>query len=510
MKRDKPGMLGGGTINRLLFVVLLIFLLWLPLPWGSNRPWTEFLLGGIAGLLCTCYLLAQIFMRGAGAFVPGQYTWPLLLWVMWLVWVALQLVPLDFQHLQAFSPAAAKLYAQAFPTNHAQTLWPISVFPNLTYHRWLLSLGYFSLYIVTLGLARDRARLHTLGNVLVISALLQAAYGGIMVLSGIEYGFFEHKTAYLGLATGTFVNRNHLAGYLELGAAIAIGLILADLRAVDLGNWKKRARYFLKFLFSTRLRIRVMLAVIVIGLVLTRSRGGNLAFFGALVGTLPIYIFLKERRLFLKSLILFISLLAVDVWIVSGWFGLDKVVSRVEQTHEVTEDRTYAFAAYPGLIEKYQLTGSGMGTFATVFAHNQPDNSWGYFDHAHNDYAEFLIEAGIPGTLILLILGGITALHALRVILRRNDRLRVGICFAFLMGSAELAVHSFTDFNLQMPANAATYVVLMAMAAACPQQGRRRPSSKTVSSGDDSAILKSGNTQQGGDVPDPYLSARKV
>lgn len=506
MKQRKPSMLGAGGVNRILFVVLLLLLLWLPLPWGSNRPWAELLFGSITGLLCTCYLLSQFFMRGEQAFSPSRYFWPLLLWMAWLVWVALQLVPLDFQQLQSFSPAAAKLYADAFPASHAQTNWPISIFPNLTYHRWLLSLGYFSLYIVTLGLARDRARLHTLGNVLVISALFQAAYGGIMVLSGIEYGFFAHKTAYLGLATGTFVNRNHLAGYLELGAAVAIGLILADMRSVELGNWKKRARYFLKFLFSTRLRIRVMLAVIVIGLVLTRSRGGNLAFFGALMIAAPIYIFLKERRLFLKSLILFVSLLAVDVWIVSGWFGLDKVVARVEQTHEATEVRTYAFAAYPGLIDKYHLTGSGLGTFATVFAHNQPENSWGYYDHAHNDYAEFLIETGILGTLILLILIGISGLHALRVILKRNDRLRVGICFAFLMASAELAVHSYTDFNLQIPANAATYVVLMAMAGACSQRGRGAKKPKAVTDDtddDDSAILMHGNTQQGSDVSEP-------
>ncbi|MGH8507086.1 MAG: O-antigen ligase family protein [Stenotrophobium sp.] len=497
MKLRSRRLLGTGWADRILFAALLLLLLWLPLPWGSNRPWAEAVFGILVGLLGVAYLLTQIFARGDAAFSPQTYVWPLLLWLVWLVWVALQMVPMDFARLQALSPAAARFYASAFPVSHAQLFWPLSVFPNLTWHRWLLSLGYFSLYVLTLGLARDRNRLQTLANTLVMSALFQAVYGGVMVLSRVEYGFFEHKTAYLGLATGTFVNRNHLAGYLELGAAIALGLILADLRVADLGNWKKRARYFLQFLFSTRLRIRVVLAVIVVGLVLTRSRGGNLAFFGALVVAAPIYIFLKERRLFLKSLVLFISLLAVDVWIVSGWFGLDKVVTRVEQTHTETEVRSYAFAAYPALIEKYKQTGSGLGTFATVFAPAQPANSWGYFDHAHNDYAEFLIETGVPGALILLVLVGITSLHALRVILRRNDRLRVGMCFAFLMGTAELAAHSFTDFNLQIPANAATYVVMMAMAAACAQQGRRKLPVPSAGCQEGDMALTSGSEQQG-------------
>ncbi|MGH8461597.1 MAG: O-antigen ligase family protein [Stenotrophobium sp.] len=477
MKQRTATLLGKGTADRIIFFGLLVLLFWLPLPWGSNRPWAEALIGILAGTLCTIYLLCQLpgaLDRANSTFPVLSYTLPILLWLVWLAWGIVQMVPLDFASLQSVSPAAARLYTTLFPDMASEHAWPISIQPGLTFQRWTLALGYFSLYLLVLGLARDRSRLNTLANVLVFSALLQAIYGGVMVLSRVEYGFFEHKTAYLGVATGTFVNRNHLAGYLELGAAVGIGLILADLRSVDLGNWRKRVKHFLNFLFSTRLRTRVFLAVIVVGLVLTRSRGGNSAFFGALVVCAPAYMLLKERRLFLKSMVLFVSLLAVDVWIVSGWYGLGKLATRVEQTHEATEDRTYAFAAYPGIIEQYWRTGSGEGTFATVFAANQPAKVVGYYDHAHNDYAEFLIEAGAPGFLVLLLLVGITGLHALRVILRRNDRLRVGMCFAFLMATAELAIHSFTDFNLQIPANAATYVTLMAMAGACAQDGRRR------------------------------------
>jgi putative inorganic carbon (HCO3(-)) transporter len=474
----KNSLFGEGTADRMVFAGLLLLLLWLPLPWGSNRHWAEALIGILAGTLCSVYLLCQVFEKSKTAkkktFSPSAYFLPLLLWVGWLAWGVVQLLPISFDLLKTISPAAAQLYSAAFPAIASQQRWPISILPELSFQRWLLSLGYFSLYVLVLGLARDRSRLHTLANVLVFSALLQAIYGGIMVLSGIEYGFFEHKTAYLGVATGTFVNRNHLAGYLELGAAVGIGLILADLRAAQIDTWKKRLKHFLSFLFSTRLRTRVFLAVIVVGLVLTRSRGGNGAFFGALVVCGPVYIFLKERRLFLKSMMLLVSLLAVDVWIVSGWFGLDQLMTRVEQTHETTEARTYAFAAYPGLIEKYWRTGSGGGTFAAVFAQDQPVNARGYYDHAHNDYAEFMIEFGAPGTLILLVLMGVTSLHALRVVLGRNDRLRVGMCFAYLMASAELAVHSFSDFNLQIPANAATYVIIMAMASACGQERRGR------------------------------------
>lgn len=476
-------------LDRVLFFALLVLVAWLPLPWGSNRPGPEAALGIVAGTLCLIYLIGQLFRKGSSAFSPRRYLWPLLFWGLWLAWIFFQTVPLSQEWLTLLAPTAARYYAAAFPGIEAGHAWPISFLPEQTSQRLLLSLGYFSLYVLVLGLVRDRARMKLLGQVIVVSALAQAIYGGIMTLTGLEYGFFEKKTAYLGLATGTFVNRNHLAGYLELGAAMAIGLILADIKVTDLSTWKKRLVALLDFLFSTRLRIRVFLAIIVVGLVLTRSRGGNMAFFTALIVLAPTYLFFKERQLFLKSAILFVSLLAVDVWIVSGWFGLEKLANRLEQTDTMTEARTYAFRAYPGLIDEYSRTGSGMGTFGAVFSKNQPPDVRGYYDHAHNDYAEFLIEAGIPGVLILAILAGLSGLHAVLVIYKRNDRLTVGICFAFLMASAELAIHSLTDFNLQIPANAATYIVMMAMAGACSSdRPRRRKTSEAAPENNDELV----------------------
>ena len=477
MKPDhhKAAAASGSWLDRSLFFLVLVLVVWLPLPWGSNRPFPEAAFGVVSGVSCLAYLFAQLFRREPADFLPQKFVLPFLLWALWLAWIYFQTIPLKFEWLATLSPTAAAYYSSAFSAQATGHEWPVSLLPEQTGHKLLLSLGYFSLYVLVLGLARDRGRLKLLGQVIVISALLQAVYGGLMTLTGLEYGFFEKKTAYLGLATGTFVNRNHLAGYLELGAAMAIGLILADLKPVDLRGWKKRALALLDFLFSTRLRIRVFLAIIVVGLVLTRSRGGNMSFFTALIVLAPIYLFFKERRLFVKSAILFISLLIVDIWIVSGWFGLEKLANRFEQTNPETEARTYAFQAYPGLISEYFRAGSGMGTFAAVFGRNQPANAYGFYDHAHNDYAEVIIEAGAPGALLLFSLVGLSGLHAVSVIRRRNDRLRVGVSFAFLMASAELAIHSLTDFNLQIPANAATYIVMMAMAGACsPDRPRRR------------------------------------
>ena len=47
---------------------------------------------------------------------------------------------------------------------------------------------------------------------------------------------------------------------------------------------------------------------------------------------------------------------------------------------------------------------------------------------------------------------------------------------AALLGCVEILVHSFLDFNLQIPANAARSYVLCAIAASAPlQESHRRP-----------------------------------
>ena len=113
-------------------------------------------------------------------------------------------------------------------------------------------------------------------------------YGSVMTLSGLEYLLFVKKEDYLGTATGTFVNRNHLAGYLEMALAIGLGLMLmaGKGKPAELsGRWRGRVRSILRLLLSQKAILRLMLVAMVVGLILTRSRMGNTAFFNSLLIT---------------------------------------------------------------------------------------------------------------------------------------------------------------------------------------------------------------------------------
>ena len=54
--------------------------------------------------------------------------------------------------------------------------------------------------------------------------------------------------------------------------------------------------------------------------------------------------------------------------------------------------------------------------------------------------------------------------QAMRALWKRESVFRSGAGFAVSMGIIALLIHSSTDFNLQIPANAATLIVICAIA----------------------------------------------
>lgn len=462
------------TGERGIFFGLILLVFALPIPFGSNVPWIKPLIGiAISVLFISWIALCMTGRVNIPTARLSENRWPICLWVLWLCWVLFQIVPLPFPLVEVLSPMAAMHYMSAFP-DAAQLRWPLSIDSGRTHNQLLLSFSFFLLYMLVLLLVGMQRRLAQLAGAIVIAGVLQAVYGSIMVLSGLEYGFFIKKVAYLGRATGTFINANHLAGYLEISAAVGIGLIVADLRGKIASDWRQRLRNFTELVFSRRLRVRVLVSLMVIAIVLTRSRMGNTAFFVSLMACGTLYILLRERRLLLKSILLFASFLVIDLFIVSNWFGLEKVVERIEQTPFSADVRASIAPELARAVDAYWLTGAGLGTFSTAFLPFRVSDPMFYYDHAHNDYAEFMIEVGIIGCLLLSALVLVTVVHALRVMAGRRDRMKTGVALAAFMALTAMALHSTVDFNLQIPANAATLVVLMAMVNSCSHQSESK------------------------------------
>ena len=339
---------------------------------------------------------------------------------------------------------------------------------------------YAGLFTLALLMINTQKRTEQVIWAVVLAAGFQAMYGSVMTLTDLEYGLFIQKEHYQGVATGTYVNRNHLAGYLELAIALGVGLLLAQ-TADYKGSVRQRLRQFVRMLLSSKVLLRLLLAILVIALVLTRSRMGNTAFFASLMVTGAIALFMMRNKT-KSTTILLGSLLIIDIAIVGTFFGVEKVAERLQSTSSQKESRDEVTRDTLNMFKSYPISGVGAGAFTHVYPVFKGDDVRTplLYHHAHNDYAQFLAEFGLPASFALFVMVLWSLRWGISAMRQRNSQFYQGVGFACTMAIIAIGIHSMVDFNLQIPANAATFVLILALAAVArwtPHSSSRRSTS---------------------------------
>tara|TARA_R110002072_G_scaffold89232_4_gene199974 strand:+ start:106386 stop:107684 length:1299 start_codon:yes stop_codon:yes gene_type:complete len=336
-----------------------------------------------------------------------------------------------------------------------------SIEPHATWSQLIKSWMMFQVFGLTTLLVTSHKRVRSLAWTLLLAGTFQAVYGSIITLTDTDMIWWRPKEYYRDVATGTFINRNHLAGYLEMTLAIGIGLMIASLDQSTASTWRERTRRIVATLLGPKLRIRVCLALMVIGLILTRSRMGNTAFFASMLaaGFIGLILFRRSGK---GVLTLFGSLIVIDIFLMGAFFGLDKVQDRLLESS--TEEQRFEAARLTFEIFKDHLwTGTGFGSFYSAFVEYRTESITLYYDHAHNDYAEFASELGILGLWPLAAIWIMSFYWAIRVQIERKSQLMKAMGFSSTMAMIAIGIHSTTDFNLQISSNAATFMVILAL-----------------------------------------------
>ena len=298
---------------------------------------------------------------------------------------------------------------------------------------------------------------------LVAAGFVQALYGGLTALN--DAGANAH---------GTFVNRNHYAGYLELCLAVGLGMLIAGLTGDSSRTWRQFARDTLALLLSPTMRLRLALACLVIGLVLSRSRMGNTAFFVSLLVAGAIGLVFSKRAT--RSMVVVIaSSVIIDITIIGAYFGVEQVVQRIEQTTFESEERDDIAGYALKMWHDFPVFGAGLGAFHIVFPKYPGADLGALYTHAHNDYMQFLVETGVLGLLLVGMIVLLSLVAALRAQYLRGDPLMRGLSFGAIMGITAMLIHSSVDFNLQIPSNAMTFIYVLGLAWISLNFGRQRP-----------------------------------
>jgi putative inorganic carbon (HCO3(-)) transporter len=457
-------------IERSIYVGFLGVFIVSPLPLGSNRGWASLALSAVFLMLLAGYLVVECYRMTReptkSQAQPNHLGKFLLLFVAFWMWGQASPV-LQADWLTVLSPATVEIYTSALNVlsyDHTENAFPVSLEPGKTLDKAMLTLGCFAMVCLMNGLINSRKRLVQFCYMLILTGVFQAFYGTMMVLTGVEYLFFVPKEAYIGNATGTFVNRNHLAGYLEMTLPIGIGLLLGSRKVSDRGrhHWRGILAYALQTLLSPIAVLRCLLVVMVIGLLMTHSRMGNAAFFNALLITSTIA-FLSTKQFRRPGFVaVIVSIVAVDIILLGTWFDISKVVERIENTGLDHESRDEVVQYVMKMIPDFWLAGTGAGTFAYIFP-KYTGFVGGFYDYAHNDYLQLLVELGVIGCIPLAAYLMLGLQKGWALLQCSKSKLLNGMGFASIMGTVSLLIHSTVDFNLQIPANILLFVALLAL-----------------------------------------------
>src|ERR1019366_7250516 len=128
------------------------------------------------------------------------------------------------------------------------------------------------------------------------------------------------------------------------------------------------------------------------------------------------------------------------------------------------------------MLVKRPFLGWGLGTFPIVYPQFRSFYTTFFVNQAHNDYLQLLVETGLAGFSIAIWFLVLVFRQAAGKLKNWNQTSTGALTVAALLGCVGILVHSFLDFNLQIPANAALFYVLCALAASAPlhESQRRR------------------------------------
>ncbi len=375
--------------------------------------------------------------------------------------VLFQLVPLPLGVLRLLSPGSHAHWTHVL-LDPAGAWRPISVSPADTL-RGLAFVSAFSLLFLAvfreLGERPWRRRLMLavvlVGLAITVAALVQAVSPEPRRLYGIWRPRWDWAVF------GPYVNGSHFANYLLMAAALAFGFAtesLSRLRAV----WHRRRLGFLALgdrEGNAAIRFSAAVVVLSAGLVAAGSRGAV----GAFLSTMLVLPLAARRRRRAALSIVVLGGLGV------AWVGLGRFFTALA-TRGIQHSRLDLWADMLPLLPRFPLFGAGLDAFATAYMPFQTVAKVGpdWVGEAHNEYLQVLLDLGVVGAVLVAAALLIVFRSALR---RAADG---GADLGLLGALVAVAVHNLVDFGWQIPANAATWIALAALA--CRERRASEPS----------------------------------
>jgi len=331
---------------------------------------------------------------------------------------------------------------------------------------WVFLLSLYCFFFVVRYLSVNKNFLMFILLIMIGLGIIEAIYGLIQaVVPSTGVLWVDYVKDYMGNARGTFINRNHFAGFIELIWPLALGVTIA---MTDRKNSLKNA--LASDLLNRQALMALCIVVLLLALVLSRSRAGIA---GGIIGLVTFWYLARPN---IRRIALHTRLLMGGIVVVLSIYCLTIGVGPTVKRFLLIDDRNSRIDIWEdslSIIEDHPL-GIGLRNYENVFQiYNQHSTSGKIVKYAHNDYLQLLIETGWVG--FFCIIGGFVyfvgkSFRIIRQFDEKDDPMRFFLAVGAFSGIMSMAFHSLFDFNLQIPANCLYFVVLMAILSSCTEK----------------------------------------
>lgn len=395
---------------------------------------------------------------------------PLLVWAVWRLpqvrvprtvlvlfacvalfplWQLVPLPPAFWVHL----PGRAAI-ADGFSAIDAPLPWlPVSLSPSETWRAWFCLFPAAAMFVAVLSVSGgDMRRLRGLVlGIAVVSVVLDV----LQMMGGGDSPLRFYTPTNEGNAVGLFANRNHNAAFLYTAIALSIPWALEP--AIGATRALKTLALVV-FYFCT-----------LVGLGLAGSRAGLLL--GGLAA-LPLLVIGARRgwqRAGRRMVWLGGGAIALLLLVAFVTFGGIDIAQRLAGTDLAGDLRWQIGATTLRALTANLPVGTGFGTFEPVYQIYERVGTldWAFVNHAHDDWLELVVEAGLPCALLVagfLIWYG-RRLWTLWATPSIDVATRAASAFAVLL----LMLHSLVDYPLR------TEAMMVLFALCCATLARPLP-----------------------------------
>ncbi len=416
-----------------MFVKLLLSILifFVPLSFAGTEPWAFFIFQSVVSFIFAYLLFTKRNL---------SFTFPALsVNIIFVIFILLAVVQILNHHTIL----------------QQKDFIPFTVSPFHTLKELNSIFTYMMFFIIVNQIFHDSAKIKKL-------LYLTLTVSAVVMMIGLCFPKGEYIKFFLGTESlgnfGPFTNRNNAGIFLSMSFFVSLALLIY--------NFLRYQKYLIEnkkndFVIKQIVLITVSL-MLLISVILTRSRGAMLATFVSVFIFMLLYVYhfsdnIKQK---LYKILFVLAILAVSSFAI--YKNIDAINAYSQRTTGMSEaTRLKLYDMSFDILKDYPVTGIGFASFPILIDKYLKEDLKAYPEYLHNDWLELLLDVGYPAYAIFLLLIFVLIFIFLRRIKFLSYKKKILFIGSF-SACCSICIGSFVDFHFHIPANAMLFLICLA------------------------------------------------